>query len=305
MYNDTHLNVLISYAYLYEQKPFMDYVKEQTTNGTVNLMIDSGAFTKHNSKSAMTHINVEDYSKFLQEWKNYCEKYVMLDVIGNRAQSVSNYEYMLDCGLNPMFVATIYDNDFEYINKTLKRTPDICVAGGATCKSLWMIKRFQDVYRKTNGKAQIHGLGYYTFPNMLRLNLRSIDSSSWKTAAARFGQSVIFSEQEKRTYRINWRKIFEGKRKFSNNVKELFRDNGVLAQTYFQKENHTCENSIEFFINIISNVKLQKYCKKHGLHYFFAVGALSDLKKVVFVSNNLNTITYKSFIEKFGKGSGK
>jgi len=305
MYNDTHLNVLISYAYLYGQQPFIDFVKEQTMNGTINLMIDSGAFTKFNSKAAMSHINVEDYCKFLHEWKRYAEKYVMLDVIGNRELSVRNYEYMLDNGLNPMFVVTAFDNNFEYVRKAVERNPDICVAGGATCKSAWVIKRYQDVYRQTYGKARMHALGYYTFPNMLRLNLRSMDSSSWKTAAARFGQAVIFSEKERRTYRIQWREIFDGKRKFSNEVKELLRENGVSAQMYFEKSNHTCENSIEFFINILSNIKLQKYCKRYGLHYFLAVGALSDLEKVVFVSNNIKTITYKTFVDRFGKGGGK
>ena len=305
MYNDTHLNVLISYAYLYKQRPFMDYVKELTSRGTINLMLDSGAFTKFNSKNAFSHINVNDYSKWLQEWKNYCEKYVMLDVIGNRAASVQNYETMIGNGLSPMFVATIYDNDFDYIRKAVSRNPDICVAGGATCKSPWMIKRFQDVYRQTNGKARMHGLGYYTFPNMLRLNLRSIDSSSWKTAAARFGQAVIFSEEEKRTYRILWREIYRGEKKFSTEVKWLLEHNGVSAQMYFDKSNHLCENSTEFYINILSNVKLQKYCKRHGLHYFLAVGSLEDLKRLVFISENLNSVTYKTFIDKFGKGGGK
>lgn len=305
MYNDTHLNVLISYAYLYNQQPFIDFVKEQSSRGKINLMIDSGAFTKFNSKSAFSHINVQDYSKFLQEWKQYAEKYVMLDVIGNRAQSVHNYETMLDYGLNPMFVATIYDNDFDYIRKAVSRNPDICVAGGATCKSPWMIKRFQDVYRQTNKQARIHGLGYFTFPNMLRLNLRSVDSSSWKTAAARFGQAVVFSERERRTYRVGWREICSKKRTFSTEIKEMLRQCCVLPSMYVDKNYHVCENSIELFINILTNLKLQKYCKRYGLHYFFAVGALTDLERVVYVSENLNNITYTKFLDRFGKGSVK
>lgn len=268
-------------------------------------MIDSGAFTKFNSKSTFSHINVMDYCKFLHEWKHYAEKYVMLDVIGNREQSVANYETMIDNGLNPMFVATIYDNDFDYIRKAVSRNPDICVAGGATCKSPWMIKRFQQVYQQTNGRARMHGLGYFTFPNMLRLNLRSVDSSSWKTAAARFGQAVIFSEKERRTYRIWWRDVCKGKIKFNPEVKALLSQNGITPQMFVDKSYHTCENSIEFYINILTNVKLQKYCKKYGLHYFFAIGALNDLERVVYVSNNLNTITYQSFIDHFGKGVEK
>lgn len=43
MYNDTHLNVLISYAYLYNQQPFIDFVKEQSSRGKEK----SGASKNH------------------------------------------------------------------------------------------------------------------------------------------------------------------------------------------------------------------------------------------------------------------
>ena len=293
MYNDTHLNILISYAYMYGQQKFLDYVKEQTLNGTINLMIDSGAFTKHNSKASMTHVNVDDYCTFLYEWKNYCEKYVMLDVVGNAEQSKKNYELMIERGLNPMFVATMFDKDFDYIRKAVSRNPDICVAGGVTTKGPWMVKRFQDIYRQTNGMARIHGLGYFTFPNMLKLNLRSVDASSWKTAAARFGQSIF------------WRDIALRKVKFSNDVKQQLKEHGITPQMFVNKEMQTCEDSICNYINMVNNVRLQKYCKRYGLEYFLAVGSLEDLKRVVYVSNNLNHVTYQSYLQEFAKGGEK
>lgn len=301
MYNDTHLNILISYAYMYGQENFLNYVKEQTCRGTVNLMIDSGAFTKHNSKQSMQHVNVADYCKFLQEWKNYCEKYVMLDVVGNAVQSKINYNTMLDCGLNPMFVATMFDKDYDGIRKAVERNHDICVAGGVTTKGDWMIKRFQDIWRQTDGKAWMHGLGYFTFPNMLKLNLRSVDASSWKTAAARFGQAIFFSLEEKRTYRI-WRlDVAKGKIKLPTAVRIQLQRLNITPKMFFDEELQRGEDSVCSFINLYNNISLQKYCKRYGLEYFLAVGSLSDLRRIVYVSNNIGNITYPKYLKEFGK----
>lgn len=285
---------------MYGQESFLDYIKEQESKGVINLMIDSGAFTKHNSKSKMQHINVDDYCNFLQEWKDHCEKYVMLDVVGDAEQSRKNYETMLSKGLNPMFVATMFDKDYDYIRAAVNRNPDICVAGGVTTKGKWMLKRFQDIYRETDGKARMHGLGYFTFPNMLRLNLASIDASSYKTAAARFGQVIVFSEKEKRTYRI-WRKDIEKKKlTFSLEVRKHLRQHGITPEMFLNDELQTCESSIVFYLNIVSSIKLQKYCRRNGLDYFLSVGSLDDLKKIIWVSEHIDDTTYQKFINEFG-----
>lgn len=301
MYNDTHLNVLISYAYLYGNTALMDYVREHTSRGTFNLMIDSGAFTKHNAKMAMSHVNIASYCKFLQEWQHYCEKYVMLDVIGQAEQSRRNYETMLDCGLNPMYVATFFDKDYDYIRKAVSRNKNICVAGGATFKNDWMVKRFQDIYRQTDKKAWMHGLGYFTFPKMLQLNLRSVDASSWKTAAASFGQTIFFSIEDKRTYRLFYFNIFNGTSKLPSSVKQQLNRLEITPKVYFEKDIHFGENSIDIFLSLYNSIILQKYCKRYGLEYFLALGALNDLKRVVYVSENIDTITYKQYLEHFKK----
>lgn len=93
-------------------------------------MIDSGAFTKHNAKGNFDHINLDSYCSFLDEFAPFADKYVMLDVIGNRNLSVCNYETMLKRGLNPMFVFTTYDTDFAYLREAVRNNRDICVAGG-------------------------------------------------------------------------------------------------------------------------------------------------------------------------------
>ena len=240
MYNDTHLNVLISYAYLYGQDAFLSYTKEQTNNGVINLMIDSVAFTKFNSKSKMSHDNVADYCNFLQEWQNYCEKYVMLDVVGNEDKSRANYEIMLNRGLNPMFVMTMFDKDYNYMRNAVANQPHVCVAGGVTTKSDWMTKRFQDIYRESNNEAKIHGLGYVTFPKMMQLPLHSVDSSSW-SASIRFGALPYFSNGMKS---IDYRKVLARKEKLTLQEQSLLSSIKVTPKMFCNKLYHRGQSSI-------------------------------------------------------------
>ena len=115
MYNNTSLNILISYAYMNKNQPLIDNMIRLASLGKMNFMIDSGAFTKHNALMNTSFINVEQYCEFLHKYGEYAEKYVMLDVVGNDKQSKVNYEKMVADGLNPMFVATMFDKDFEYM----------------------------------------------------------------------------------------------------------------------------------------------------------------------------------------------
>lgn len=157
--NNTPFNILVSFAFANRQ--MMQVCRKYVEEKKINLMIDSGAFTafNHNKKG----ITLDAYCNFLKEYGDICEKYVMLDVIANKEASIVNYEKMLAKGLAPMYTATIYDNDFDYIGKTLDICPDICVAGGATSNGEWIRKRYCEVYEKTGKRARIHALGIALF----------------------------------------------------------------------------------------------------------------------------------------------
>lgn len=187
MKNNVSFNILASYAYLNNDKVFCDWCFGLHKDGIANVMIDSGAFTLHNAKQKRDWLTVDNYCRFLEKYENYCEKYVMLDVVGNDIQSKKNYELMVSRGFEPMFVFTMFDKDWQYLNETLGTNPNICVAGGVTTKGDWMTKRFQDVSVHTGKRAKVHGLGYVTFPKMFQVPLVSVDSSSWKQAALCYG----------------------------------------------------------------------------------------------------------------------
>lgn len=293
---DTHTNILMSYAYMAKQGGLMEYLEEQITKQRMNLMIDCGAFTKHNSKQDMSYINVQDYCKFLHKYKHLAEKYVMLDVIGHTDESMKNYRYMLNEGLNPMYVRTLYDNNWDMICEAVERQPDICVAGGAErTKGDWIIKRYQDVYFKTNGKARVHGLGFFTFPRMLQCHLASIDASTWLTAPASFGQGIYFDGRE--TYRIAWMNVRTNKRKLPIPVINLLKQYDITPDVYFNPDNHSKVRNIESFMSLVCNIRLQKYCKKRGLDYFFACGSKENVQDILYVSSHLNTITWDEYLD--------
>lgn len=294
MKNDTYLNILVSYAYLYGQKGLLRLVADAVQDKKINLMIDSGAFTKFNAKSAMKHINIEDYTAWLKDYSWMCEKYVMLDVIGKAEESKKNYEYMLSKGLNLMYVVTMYDRDYDYIRQTIRNNPNICVAGGATTKGDWMTKRFQDIYLQSDKKAKIHGLGYVTFPKMYQLNLASVDSSTWCTAPARFGCFVFFSIRQGRIYEVQWRNVIKRCVKINDEVLREFEKRDITPAMFSDKTYHTCEMNIEKFMSIIENLKLQKYSYRRHLSYFMAVGSKDDLNKILLINDNQD-ITYKQF----------
>ena len=195
MRNNVSFNILASYAYLNNDKVFCDWCFGLHKDGIANVMIDSGAFTLHNAKQKRDWLTVDNYCRFLEKYGNNCEKYVMLDVVGNDIQSKKNYELMVSRGFEPMFVLTMFDKDWQYLNETLNTNQNICVAGGVTTKGDWMTKRFQDVSVHTDKRAKVHGLGYVTFPKMFQVPLVSVDSSSWKQAALCYGTLNYFTPQ--------------------------------------------------------------------------------------------------------------
>ena len=293
MTNNTPLNILISYAYLKGSVAFIDTLKRLSLNGSVNLMLDSGAFTKFNAKGNFQHINVSEYCDFLGHYADIFEKYVMLDVIGNAEASKKNYEYMLSRGLNPMFVVTMFDNDIDYIKSAVKRNANICVAGGATTKGDWLVKRYQDIYASTGRKALIHGLAYVTYPKMLQLPLASVDSSSWKAASLRFGQLQYFDNGLKS---FHYKDVYKhGGKALLPVHRTLLKECGITPAIYAREENHKGNYSIESMYGIRAALKMQRVCYRSGLRYFLAISNMADLEKIMYVHKNYNNLDYNKF----------
>lgn len=294
---DTHLNVLVSYAYMTNPQ-FCDRVRQVVNAKKVNIMIDSGAFTKFNAKGEFSHVNIDDYCRFLERYSDMAEKYVMLDVIGNAEASKKNYLKMISRGLNPMFVVTMYDTDYDFMREAVKRNHNICVAGGATTKSKWMQKRYQDIFRFSNQEARIHGLAFVTYPLMLQLPLFSVDSSSWKAAPLRFGSLQYFNRGLKG---LSYKDVLRGRKSLSLEQQKVLRNLKVTPQMFSNMEYHKGNFSMEALSGLHANITMQKVCKRNKLDYFLAASNLMDLEKILYVNDNYNDLDYLKFRKEFVK----
>ena len=295
--NDTPLNFLASYAYLGPSKDFTESFFNLHRTGRANAMIDCGAFTLHNAKQAREWLTLDNYCDFLNKWGDCCEKYVMLDVVGNAQQSKINYETMVSRGLRPMFVLTMFDKEWEYVSQTMSVNKDICVAGGVTVKNDWLIKRFQDTMKYTSGKARIHGLGYVTFPNLFRAPIVSGDSSSWKAQPLRFGGLSAFvpgKGLKGQAYRDIWRG-----EKMLPEIKQALNEIEVTPAEFVKKQNHVGDYSIGALLSLVSYLKYQRYSQKHNRQLFLAISSKTEIDKLMWVNDNNCHVTYAKFREEF------
>lgn len=289
--NNTHLNILASFAYLGLNKRFTDASFKYSDEGVINLMIDSGAFTLFNASKKRDWLNLESYSSFLHTYGHKCEKYVMLDVIGNDHQSKKNYELMLKNGLNPMFVFTMADNDYSYLKDAVKNNEHICVAGGVTTKGDWMTKRFQDVYNATN--AKIHGLGYVTYPKIYQLPLCSVDSSSWN-ASEQYGIMSYFNNGLKG---ISYKLILKKQKPLPLKIIEQLEMFKITPKQFSNINNHKGIYGIGNLISICGYIDYQKLSKIKNINLFLAVANVTQLNRIVYVNEKYSEgkLTYEEF----------
>ena len=291
--NNTPFNILVSFAWLGGSGNFTNNLFNESKRGNVNLMIDSGAFTLFNAKKTnYKHINIDNYCNFLSVYGEYCEKYVMLDKIGNHEESKENYEEMLSRGLNPMFVFTMFDNDYDYLRQAVSHNPHVCVAGGVTTKSDWIIKRYQDVYKET--QALIHGLGFVTYPKMYQLPLHSVDSSSWAQGAQMYGNLMYFDNGMKS---VAYKDILTKKRKMPTKLIETMEMLKMTPKQFSNLENHKGGDNIGTLLSIVANLEYQKVSKRLGLDLFLSIGNDNQFQHMLYINDKLNegTLTYEKY----------
>ncbi len=108
------LNVLVAYPYVKD-----GMIKEMTpliNSGHIRWLLDSGAFTAHNSGKDIT---LDEYCRFLDRLPVKPWRYFMLDVIGNPDATWNNYQKMLSRGYKPVPIFT-YGSDLQLVDEYYK-----------------------------------------------------------------------------------------------------------------------------------------------------------------------------------------
>lgn len=291
MTNDTSNNILCSFAIFGNAKGVIQQVIKASREGEINLMFDSGAFSAFNSKG-YDFVTLDNYCRWLDRFGEYAEKYIMLDVIGNESATQQNYLTMRKRGYNPMYVFTMASQDVQFMAEAVKDNPNICVAGGATTKSDWLVQRYQRVLKATGGKARIHGLAFVTFPRMLQCGLASVDSSSWAVAPMKFAGIPWFKDG---IHMLDRRRFVAGLKKGDAVCRKIADDLRLTVKDVATEENYHQTASIPFYVGVRAYMQMQRYCYRRGLRLFFAISPLTQLRAVQYFNRHWLRPDYNEF----------
>lgn len=176
--------LLVSYVYL------ESFLKAKEGFIFRDWVLDSGAFSAHNSG---TEIKLQDYidkcKQLLAEDKKLVEVYA-LDVIGNWKASLKNCEAMWKQGVEA--IPCYHVGEPESVLKGMaKDYPKIALGGavGYRKRDEWAKECFARVWPKL-----IHGFGFGSDRSIMALPWHSVDATSWEVGPCKFGKWQIFGD---------------------------------------------------------------------------------------------------------------
>lgn len=173
-------NILIAYPYWNEEA-----AKGVLAAGdAVRLVIDSGAFT---AWKAGKPIALDDYCRFIERLPVQPWRYFTLDVIGDAAGSMRNYETMLKRGFKPVPIFTRGED--PSVLEDYYRTSDLVGVGGLV--GTQENKGFVNGIMKRIGKRRVHWLGFTVLDYLKHYRPYMCDSSSWESGG-RYGAIRLY-----------------------------------------------------------------------------------------------------------------
>jgi hypothetical protein len=282
------LNFLVSYAYLRtgrrngNQTQFEELILALAPYADV--LVDSGAFTDftetRNALAAGTQytpISVDEYIAACQLYRSKVWQYIMLDVIENAVASRQNLDRMVAAGLRPMPVF-VYPESPDIVPELVDINPYICVPGGVEGRLQFVRQRYQVAYTKSDGRARIHGLGFVRHPDMFRLPLASVDSSSW-CSGGRFGNVSYYAPRTGFTS-LHWREITqERKPALWRHLQRC----GITPSTLSDPNMYSRIYSIPALTQTFAYIQLHQHCYQHGMRYFFSIPTIHWTRQLLCV----------------------
>ena len=189
--------LLVSYVYL---KPFL---ANRSRYNYRDWVLDSGAFSAHNSS---TEIKLQDYidtCKRLKDEDPTLTEIFALDVIGDWKASHKNTEEMWKQGVEA--IPCFHANEPEDVLKGLARDyPKIALGGVAlqvhARKMAWAKQCFARVWPK-----KIHGFAYGSERAIMELPWHSVDATNWELGPCKFGRWQSFGTMSVRGSKQNLR----------------------------------------------------------------------------------------------------
>lgn len=157
-----------------------------TTDKPVDLFLDSGAFSAHNSGIP---ISIDDYIVAVRRFQDKLTVYANLDVIDNLQATLKNQKIMESCGLKPLMTFHM-GSDFKYLEMYMERYDYIGLGGmvGIEGSKVDFLNRVFALAKKY-WPVKFHGYGVTNTSLLTKFPFYSADSSSAIIAGA-FGRII-------------------------------------------------------------------------------------------------------------------
>lgn len=173
-------NILVAFPY------WKDKLPDNVIAGgdRIRLLVDSGAFT---AWKAGKPIALDDYCRFLEKLPVTPWRYFTLDVIGDAAGSMRNYETMLKRGFKPVPIFTRGED--PTVLEDYYKTSDVVGIGGLV--GTQDNKGFVNGIMKRAGKRRVHWLGFANVDYIKHYRPYMCDASTWENGG-KFGAVRLY-----------------------------------------------------------------------------------------------------------------
>jgi hypothetical protein len=178
--------ILISYAMALE-KSKLPHFDRWLTDETVDVLVDSGAFT---AKNKGIEIKLDSYCTFLDANQKNIFRYLALDKVGDPQQTERNLKEMLRCGYKPVPVHVLGD-DQRRMDELFEYSDYVACAGLRRPHKGQCPREYVKAKAKWANGRPVHWLGYTKEHMLIKYRPYSCDSAS-HSSAAQYGEVRLY-----------------------------------------------------------------------------------------------------------------
>lgn len=189
--------LLVSYVYL------AGFLKHRHRYHYRDWVLDSGAFSAHNSGEVISLKEYIETCKRLMDEDDKLTEIFALDVIGNHKASMRNCEQMWKQGV-PAIPCFHRGSPWPDLKALAQDYPKIALGGVALLRGAEKM-RFAEQAFNLVWPAKIHGFGFGSESQVLGLPWHSVDATSWEIGPCRFGRWNHFGQMSVRGSQQNLR----------------------------------------------------------------------------------------------------
>jgi hypothetical protein len=165
--------LLLSFYY-FKNKKLEDFVNE--LGYKPEILLDSGAYSAFTKGKNISPI---DYMNFITTNKNYIDKYITLDVIGEPELSLKYYEIMKLKGFDPLPVYHYGDDEWFLRSYIKEGCRYIALGNTVPIKDKNKVAAWVNTLTEKYPDTQFHLLGSSSKKVTQNTDLYSVDSSTW------------------------------------------------------------------------------------------------------------------------------